>query len=424
MKPYASYKPSGVPWLSVEIPTHWEPKRVKHVASMCSGEGITAEDIDESGKYPVYGGNGIRGFAAQMTHSGEFVLVGRQGALCGNVHHVAGDFWASEHAVVSTFYAGDRPQWAAYMLEFMNLGQYSMAAAQPGLAADKIQQLRLPVPPHDEQQAIADYLDVETARIDTLIHEKYELIGLLRESQASAFAATILRIANSTAGVKCNRFTWLETLPVDWRIVKVKHLTQSVDQGISPQCESHPPDEGQWGVLKVGCVNTGDFNPMESKALPSEIEPIENITLTKGDVLISRANTKNLVGRAAMADKDYPRLMLSDKHYRLRLDQDECLPQYLVFVLTHGAVRVRIEERATGASASMLNIDRRTIMDLDLPLPPVVVQDAIVREVHAERKALASLINHTHDEIMLLKELRAATIADAVLGRIDVRTKN
>ena len=285
-----------------------------------------------------------------------------------------------------------------------------------------IGQQRLPLPPPDEQQAIADYLDVETARIDTLIHEKDELIGLLKEAQASAFATTVLRFANATVGVNCNRFTWLQSLPANWRVAKVKHITLSVDQGISPQCESRPPDDGEWGVLKVGCVNTGDFNPMESKALPSDIEPIESITLLKGDVLISRANTKNLVGRASMADKDYPRLMLSDKHYRLRLDQDECVSQYLVFVLTHGAVRFQIEERATGASASMLNIDHRTIMDLDVPLPPPDVQDEIVREVQNDREALGRLIAHTNDEITLLKELRAATIADAVLGRVDVRT--
>lgn len=161
---------------------------------------------------------------------------------------------------------------------------------------------------------------------------------------------------------------------------------------------------------------------MESKALPHDIEPIESITLLQGDVLISRANTKSLVGRAAMADKDYPRLMLSDKHYRLRINQAECLPQYLVFILTHSAVRVHIEERATGASASMLNIDRRTIMDLDVPLPPTDIQEEIVREVQADREALAHLITHTQEEITLLKELRAATIADAVLGRVDVRT--
>ncbi|MFM0670756.1 restriction endonuclease subunit S [Paraburkholderia sediminicola] len=422
MKPYPSYKPSGVPWVNGCIPGHWEIKKVKHIASMRSGEGITAESIEDSGSYPVYGGNGLRGYTENSTHEGEFVLIGRQGALCGNVHHVKGEFWASEHAVVSDMYAGDSPRWTTYMFEFMNLGQYSIAAAQPGLAVDRILQLLLPVPPTEEQQAIADYLDTETARIDELIREKDELIGLLREAQSSAFSSAIAKFSGLDSGSKSSRFPWLDSFPLTWRVAKVKHLTQSVDQGISPQCESYPPDDGQWGVLKVGCVNSGDFNPLESKALPSDVDPIESITLKKGDVLISRANTKNLVGRAAMANRDYPRLMLSDKHYRLRPDLSECEPQFLVFVLTHPAVRVFIEERATGASASMLNIDQRTIMDLEIPLPPLNIQQQIIRESQADRDALAKLMAHTNDEIALLKELRAATVADAVLGRVDVRT--
>ena len=347
-----------------------------------------------------------------------------KGAVMAGLHEGIG-FGTTELIVMRPTQA-DRPQWL-YYLTMCSAFRLPGEALMQGAGGQKrvpdlfVKNFAAPVPPPDEQQAIADYLDAEAARIDTLIQEKEGLIGLLREAQASAFAATILRVSSETAGTACSRFEWIENFPLNWRIAKVKHLVRSVDQGISPQCESYPPDEGQWGVLKVGCVNTGDFNPMESKALPSDIDPIESITLKKGDVLVSRANTKSLVGRAAMADRDYPQLMLSDKHYRLRLDEGECLPQYLVFVLTHGAVRVLIEERATGASASMLNIDRRTILDLEVPLPPINVQEEIVGEVQEEREALNTLITHTQEAIALLKELRAATIADAVLGLVDVR---
>lgn len=276
-------------------------------------------------------------------------------------------------------------------------------------------------PSIDEQQAIAEYLDIESARIDELIREKKGLIEILEEVRAAVFATVLARLAGAASFSRGDRFPWLPCMPSTWEATKVKYLTLSVDQGISPQCEAYPPGEGEWGVLKVGCVNTGDFDPSESKALPSDIEPIEDITLTQGDVVISRANTKNLVGRAAMADRAYSRLMLSDKHYRLRLDVARCEPAFLVYLLAHPWVRARIEERATGASASMLNIDRRTILDLDVPLPPRPTQCLVIDDVKAERESLAKLIAHTQDEIRLLKELRAATIADAVLGRIDVR---
>ena len=437
MKPYASYKPSGVPWLG-NIPGHWRVEKVKFQARLrgektagtSGARYISMEHVlAKVGKFnPVVEGTQEEAESTvNVFYKGDVLFGKLRPYLAKCVVADTGGVCSSEFLVLSPS-DGVLPAYlnaAMLMEEFIDAVDAStFGAKMPRADWGFIGQQHLPLPPPDEQQAIADYLDVEVARIDTLIHEKHDLIGLLREAQTSAFAATVLRFANATVGVKCNRFTWLQSVPTSWRIVKVKHLTLSIDQGISPQCESRPPDEGEWGVLKVGCVNTGDFNPMESKALPPDIEPIENITLLKGDVLVSRANTKNLVGRAAMADKDYPRLMLSDKHYRLQLDQDECLSQYLVFVLTHSAVRSLIEGRATGASASMLNIDRRTIMDLDVPLPPPDVQDEIVREVQKDREALAHLIAHTHDEIALLTELRAATIADAVLGRIDVRTAN
>ena len=435
MKPYASYKPSGVPWLG-DVPSHWQVEKVKFQARLRGEKSVGTNGaryvgmehvLSKVGKFnPVVEGTQEEAESTVNVFSKGDVLFGKLRPYLAKCVVADTDGVCSSEFLVLTPSDEMAPAYlnaTMLMQEFIDAVDAStFGAKMPRADWGFIGQQRLPLPPPDEQQAIADYLDVETARIDTLIHEKDELIGLLKEAQASAFAATVLRFANATVGVKCNRFTWLQSLPASWRIARVKHLTLSVDQGISPQCESRPPDDGEWGVLKVGCVNTGDFNAMESKALPNDIEPIESITLLKGDVLISRANTKNLVGRAAMADKDYPRLMLSDKHYRLRLDQNECVSQYLVFVLTHGAVRVHIEERATGASASMLNIDRRTIMDLDVPLPPPDVQDEIVREVQNDREALGRLVAHTNDEITLLKELRAATIADAVLGRVDVRT--
>src|SRR5262249_11206550 len=80
----------------------WSETELAATCSMKSGEGITAADIDAFSRYPCYGGNGLRGFTSRFTHDGAFALVGRQGALCGNVFAVAGQFFASEHAIVVT----------------------------------------------------------------------------------------------------------------------------------------------------------------------------------------------------------------------------------------------------------------------------------------------------------------------------------
>jgi len=449
VKSYPSYKPSGVAWLG-DVPNHWHAKRLRDCIEGCSN-GVWGDDPD--------GGNDdipvirvadfdrerrvvdtfetkrkveINQRSGRELKPGDLLIEksgGGENQPVGMVVYYNGP----AGAVCSNFVARMSPREGVLSRFLVYLHAYLYATRVANISVKQttgIQNLDSAayltatcfVPPLIEQQAISKYLDTETARIDTLIQEKQELIGLLQEAQSSTFASTVLQISITASGQKSERLPWLSKLPTTWQLKKIKHLVLSVDQGISPQCESYPPEEDQWGVLKVGCVNTGQFNRMESKALPADIDPIESITLKKGDVLVSRANTKNLVGRAAMADQDYPRLMMSDKHYRLRLDTQSCEPQYMVFLLTHPAVRVLIEERATGASASMLNIDRRTIMDLDIPLPPLSIQQQLIRKVGEQRNSLSALIAHTQEEITLLKELRAATIAEAVLGRIDVRT--
>lgn len=182
----------GMSVQKAQLPSGWQLKKLKHVASLQSGEGITSESIEEDGDFPVFGGNGLRGFTRSYTHDGEFVLVGRQGALCGNVHLVHGKFWASEHAVVGTFYEGDSPRWARHVFQHMNLGQYSIASAQPGLAVDRIKELPIAVPPSAVQIAIASYLDAETARIDMLMAHVDREIELFNEFRSATITDAVL----------------------------------------------------------------------------------------------------------------------------------------------------------------------------------------------------------------------------------------
>jgi type I restriction enzyme, S subunit len=90
----------------VTIPPHWHWMKLKHVASLKSGDSITSDSINEVGDYPVFGGNGIRGYTSAYAHSGKYVLIGRQGALCGNINYAFGDFWASEHAPIPNALSG------------------------------------------------------------------------------------------------------------------------------------------------------------------------------------------------------------------------------------------------------------------------------------------------------------------------------
>lgn len=167
LDPNARLKPSGIDWLG-DIPEHWRVGPLKRLCSMKSGEGITSLQIKKIGKYPVYGGNGLRGYADSYTKNGKFVLVGRQGALCGNVHVVSGKFWASEHAVVVTPIGEVDIDWLAALLKTMNLNQYSISAAQPGLSVERLLNLKVPITPSTEQNTIADFINNHSRPIQVL----------------------------------------------------------------------------------------------------------------------------------------------------------------------------------------------------------------------------------------------------------------
>ena len=190
LDPDVPLKDSGVEWLG-EIPAHWEVKRLKRLAFMQAGTAITGDDIGAEGDYPVFGGNGVRGYTSSFTHEGEFPLIGRQGALCGCVNFATGKFWASEHAVVLKPNAGVNPNWLAQLLQVMSLNQYSQSAAQPGLSVETIGSIAVPVALKDEQRAIAAFLDRETAKIDALEAKVREAIDRLKELRTALISAAV-----------------------------------------------------------------------------------------------------------------------------------------------------------------------------------------------------------------------------------------
>jgi type I restriction enzyme S subunit len=190
LDPNVKLKPSGVPWLG-DVPAYWEVKRLKDLVRLQSGEGITAFDIEASGEFPVYGGNGLRGYTSRFTHEGDFVLIGRQGALCGNINYASGRFFASEHAVVANPRNKFETRWLGELLRTMNLNQYSIAAAQPGLAVERISPLPIVVPPLHEQPELVRALDTETAELRVAVTRIEREIALIQEFRTRLIADVV-----------------------------------------------------------------------------------------------------------------------------------------------------------------------------------------------------------------------------------------
>ena len=185
LDPTVPMKDSGVEWIG-DVPEHWEILSLKHLCTMQSGKNLISEQIAPIGDYPVYGGNGLRGYFSDYNTTGDFLLVGRQGALCGNVHMVSGQFWATEHAVVTAPNEKVSLEYLYYLLVGMNLNQFvSPTAAQPGLAVSTIQNIKTCLPPMAEQQKAATYLHNTANQVDNLITIKQAKIEKLNEYKKS-----------------------------------------------------------------------------------------------------------------------------------------------------------------------------------------------------------------------------------------------
>ncbi|WP_063066477.1 restriction endonuclease subunit S [Nocardia violaceofusca] len=279
---------------------------------------------------------------------------------------------------------------------------YSNVVSMPHLTAEKLARLPLPLPPIEVQHAIADYLDRETDSIDTLIEAQQRLVEMLRERRHAAVEETVAVVGVDGA--------------------RLKHIIRSVRQGWSPQCCSWPADGIEtWAVLKAGAANGGRFRPLENKELPDDATPRPEIVVRRGDLLVSRANTRELVGSAAVVDGDYPRLMLSDKLYAFSLAENQADPRFVAAVLGSRRWRDLIELEATGASYSMLNISQADIVNLPMQLPSLEEQRRRIAFLDNESARIEALIAETEGCIELARERRSALITAAVTGQIDTR---
>jgi len=146
-----------------DIPESWEWARVGSVFNLQAGKNKTSSEIGEVQtdilQYPCFGGNGKRGYVKDYNRDGDYALIGRQGALCGNINFASGKFYATEHAVVVEHFGSINVRWSGYFLRALNLNQYATATAQPGLSVANINTVLIPVPPIAEQKRIVSRIE-------------------------------------------------------------------------------------------------------------------------------------------------------------------------------------------------------------------------------------------------------------------------
>jgi type I restriction enzyme, S subunit len=437
---YPKYKESGVEWLG-DVPEHWSVISLKWLSPVQRGASPRPiEDekyFDDEGEFAwvriadVSASNGrLKETTQRLSKLGSSLSVKMYpGQLFISIAGTVGKPCITE--IDACIHDGFvyfptlklEPMFLYRIFEsgtcYGGLGKWG---TQLNLNTDTIGSIRIAVPPENERALLLTFLDRETGKIDALVAEQRRLIELLKEKRQAVISHAVTKGLDPTVKLKPSGIEWLGDVPEHWEVTKIKHVIRSIEQGWSPQCEGFPVESpNQWGVLKVGCVNSGIFDASENKVLPESLEPIPSLAIAKGDLLISRANTRELVGRAAVAESDFPNLILCDKLYRLRVQADICDPVFLSFYLSSDRARGPIEIAASGASASMVNIGQSVILEMAIALPPAAQQNLIVERIEEAGRVLNTLTTEAERAIELLQERRTALISAAVTGKIDVR---
>ncbi|MFS1603976.1 restriction endonuclease subunit S [Acinetobacter radioresistens] len=413
---YAEYKDSGVEWLG-EIPSHWKVVKLSYKLRLLSGDGITAFDIEDTGTYPVFGGNGLRGFTEKYNCDGEYALVGRQGALCGNINVARGKFFATEHAVVVYPYEKFNLTYLSEFLRFMDLGQYSVSAAQPGIAVDRINALPIVTPTLDEQNSIGDFLDHETAKIDHLIEKQQQLIELLKEKRQAVISHAVTKGLDPNVPMKDSGVEWLGEVPEHWTILKlsaIADITRLAGYEYTEYWQSD--DEGEIIAIRGQNIRFNKLvNLDDAEKITNKLSiRLKRSRLYKNDIAYPCVGT---IGNAVLIHE-------SDKYHInqniAKLTPNEKIyPLYLTYFLNSSiCLESALFLNTSDAQPSILVGNLRKVK---IAFPQLAEQIKIADSISNQLFMLDNLILKAELTISLMQERRTALISAAVTGKIDVR---
>lgn len=435
---YSDTKDSEIPWVG-PVPQHWQVLPLLAVAteryesnagmqennllSLSYGR-IVRKDIDSNDgllpeSFETY----------QVVHSGDIVL--RLTDLQNDKRSLRSG-QVIERGIITSAYLALKPTkvvsaFLSHLLRSYDTRKvfYSMGGGlRQSMKFADLKRMPVAVPPLAEQTAIASFLDRETAKIDALVEEQKRLIELLKEKRQAVISQAVTKGLDPSVPMKDSGVEWLGEVPVHWTICTLRRLIRKIEQGWSPECEAQPADEEGWGVLKAGCVNRGVFNPDENKTLPESLSPVSDYEVRLGDILMSRASgSPELVGSTALVRNTRPRLMLSDKIFRIHLEPGQN-SEFFVWTMNAKYMREQIEQALSGGNGLANNLPQSVLLSFKCAVPPEKEQVAVGERLNQEVIKLDHLLGEAASSIDLLNERRAALISAAVTGKIDVRSND
>ena len=385
------------------IPKGWSICTLGEMFTLQAGKNITAKFIGDiltkEQPYKCYGGNGVRGFVASYNKEGYFPIIGRQGALCGNVNMAEGKFYATEHAVVVESYCGTDVKWAYYALASLNLNQYATATAQPGLSVAVISDINIQIPPLKEQVRISKTIERWFKLIDIIEQGKADLQSTIKQAKNKILdlaihgklvpqdpndepASELLKRINPKAEITCDNGHYPK-LPKGWAMTTLG-MIGTWQSGSTPSRLRKDFYGGEIPWLKTGDLNDGEIIEIPEFITQKALEETSVKLNPTGSVLIAMYGaTIGKIGiltfpattnQACCACVDY------------KIEQ-----MYLFyFLLASKAMFV-----AMGGGGAQPNISKEKIVSTLILLPPLAEQQRIVEKIDA----LFSILNTIEESL-------------------------
>ena len=394
-----------------EIPESWMWERIGEIFGLQAGKNITSANIyeekSEQHPYQCFGGNGIRGFVATYNREGHFALIGRQGALCGNINLASGKFYATEHAVVVDHYSMTDVLWSAWFLKALNLNQYATATAQPGLAVANIVKVLIPLPPLAEQKRIV-------AKIEELLPlvDRYEQAWSKMEQFNSRFPEDMKKSLLQQAiqgklveqrpeeGTAEELFAQIQAekrrlikagkikkekplpeiteeekpfdIPESWMWVRWGDLSQSIQYGYNAPAQ----ESGRIKMVRISDIQGGKVLWDSVPYCEIKEDDISTYLLGANDILFAR--TGGTVGKSYLVREVPEEAIYAGYLIRTRYSSLLC-PEYLKYYMESQLYWGQLRN-GTIATAQP-NCNGKTLSKMVLPLPPLAEQKRIVEKL-------------------------------------------
>lgn len=373
--------------------------RIRDVCSrFSSGKAISASKVYEEGKYPVYGGNGLRGYTDTFNFDGECAVIGRQGAYCGNVKYFSGKGYMTEHAVVAVANQHNNSRFLAYKFALMDLGRYAGQSAQPGLSVETLLDVEIDVPEKDVQDDIARVLSTIDEKIENnnAICSNLEAMAKLLYDYWFVqfdFPDENGRPYKSSGG----KMVWNDKLkreiPEGWEVQKIGDIIYT-ERGISYSTPNIASGEG------VPMLNLATFMPGGGDYKADGLKHFlgdypKSKTLKPYDLIMCNTQQTaikfetDIIGRAMLTPDVFDGDVVFSHHVNVIRTDDESLKYYLLFLFNSNYFHKYISGFTNGTNILGLSFNGVEDYLLEIPSHDLLTKfGAVVLETEKKKSAI------------------------------------